>query len=351
MFFLAFLLPLLAFASPVLEGRHGLGVSPALPSRVVHQFPNHTWLENIVPRSNGDLLVTALLPYAAIYQISDPTSDYASVSLIANFTTVNSLLGITETKPDVFVVVGGNFTSPGVQVNGTFSAWEVDLSQSSSHHHHHHNSKYDVSPRLITAFKPAAFLNGLESLPQNPTTVLISDSTLGIVWRLDTVTGKFNKALGFPEMKVAPGSPFAIGVNGLRIANDTLYFTNSFERTIYSVRIDGNGSVALGAGIEKVVEIEEAAFLDDIAIGEDGTIWACENVGNRLWSVTPNGTYAAVLGGVNETTVAGDTAAAFGRGKEEGKVLYVVTSGVQAAPVNGTFVEGGKVVAVDTSGF
>ncbi|KAB5515176.1 hypothetical protein GE09DRAFT_581082 [Coniochaeta sp. 2T2.1] len=352
MLLLAVLFPLLAFASPVFHARHGHGVSLPLSSRVVHQFPSHTWLENIVARSTGDLLVTALIPTAAIYQISDPTSDYSSISLIANFTTVNGLLGITETKPDVFVVVGGNFTSPGVQVNGTFSAWEVDLSGSSQHrHHHHHNSKHDVSPRLITALKPAAFLNGLGSLPQNPTAVLISDSALGVVWRLDTVTGKFNKALDFPEMKVAPGSPLAIGVNGLRIKNDTLYFTNSFERAIYSVRVDGDGSVTPGGGVKKVVEIKEAAFLDDIAIGEDGTIWACENVGNRLWSVTPSGTYATVLGGVNETTVAGDTAAAFGRGNSDGKTLYVVTSGALAAPVNGTYVEGGKVVAVDTSGY
>jgi hypothetical protein len=32
-------------------------------------------------------------------------------------------------------------------------------------------------------------------------------------------------------------------------------------------------------------------------------------------------------------------------------VLYITTTGALAAPVNGTVIEGGKVVAVDTRGF
>jgi hypothetical protein len=345
MLFLALLLPLLALTSPVPEASHK--ASLPLPDRLVHQFPNHTWLENVAVRSNGDLLVTVLIPNAALYQISDPSSAKPTVSLIHNFTSVDGLLGISETKPDVFAVIGGNFTAPGVQVNGTFSAWEVDLSQGA----HNHDNKTPARVKLITAIKPAAFLNGLETLPRNPTTVLISDSTLGVVWRLDTLAGRFNKALDFPEMKVAPNSALAIGINGIRIAKDTLYWTNSFEQTIYRVKIDKNGSVAPGAAIEKVVHIKEAVFLDDFTIGADGTIWAVENVGNRLFAVRPDGSYETVAGGVNQTTIAGDTSATFGRGKTDQKTLYVVTSGAQAGPVNGTYTEGGKVVAIDTGGY
>jgi sugar lactone lactonase YvrE len=191
----------------------------------------------------------------------------------------------------------------------------------------------------------------MESIPQNPTTVLISDSTLGVVWRLDTLTGHFNIALDFPEMKIAPNASLAIGINGLRISKDTLYWTNSFERTIYRVTIDKNGSVAPGAAVETVVQIKEAVFLDDFAIGSDGIIWAAENVANRLFAVRPDGSYQVVEGGVNQVTVAGDTAAAFGKGRKDQKTLYVVTSGAQAGPVNGTYTEGGKVVAIDTSGY
>jgi hypothetical protein len=54
---------------------------------------------------------------------------------------------------------------------------------------------------------------------------------------------------------------------------------------------------------------------------------------------------------MTEMSVAGCTAAAFGRSKKDGKTLYVTTSGGQAVPVNGTVTEGGKVVAIDTSGY
>lgn len=343
-----FIHALLALATPVPQTREKVGLQ--LPHRIVHQFPNHTWLENIAVRSNGDLLVTALIPNPALYQISRPASLSPSVSLVHNFTSVDGLLGISETKPDVFAVVGGNFTSPGVQVNGSFSAWKVDLSSSYGSYKHNSKDADAATVNLVTAIKPAAFLNGLESLLQIPTTVLISDSTLGVVWRLDTLTGRFNKALDFPEMKVAPNASLAIGINGIRIAKDTLYWTNSFERIIYRIKIDDNGSAARGAAVEKVVHIEEAAFLDDFAIGDDGTIWAAENVGNRLWAVRRNGSYAVVEGGVGQITVAGDTAAAFGRGTKDKDTLYVVTSGAQAGPVNGTYTEGGKVVAIDING-
>ncbi|KAJ9137781.1 hypothetical protein NKR19_g8081 [Coniochaeta hoffmannii] len=340
-------LPLLVIATPVLGPKRR--TSLPLPDRLVHQFPNGTWLENVLVRSNGDLLVTALIPTAALYRVSGPSNYSPSVTLVHNFTSVQGLLGISETKPDVFVVLGGNFTSPGAQVNGTFSAWEVDM----SHGSHKHSSKSPAIVKLITAIPPAAFLNGLETLPKNPTIVLISDSALGVVWRLDTLTGHFNKALNFPEMKVAwnHNATLAIGINGIRILNDILYWTNSFQQTIYRVKIDKNGSVAPGAGLEKVVNIKEAHFLDDFAVGTDGTIWACENVGNRLFAVRPDGSYKTVAGGVNQTTIAGDTAAAIGAGNHDQSTLYIVTSGALALPVNGTYTEGGKVVAIDISSY
>ena len=139
----ALLLPLLALASPVHQARQ-LALT-LFPERVVHQFPNHTWLENVVVKSNGDLLVTALLPNAVLYQISDPSSSEAMVSLVHNFTSVDGILGITETKSDVFAVVGGNFTGIGIPANGTFSAWEVDL----SHYDHIHNIETPTTVKLI----------------------------------------------------------------------------------------------------------------------------------------------------------------------------------------------------------
>ena len=78
----------------------------------------------------------------------------------------------------------------------------------------------------------------------------------------------------------------------------------------------------------------------------DGVAFIAENGGNSLERVDVDGTRSLIAGGLNTTVVAGATAAAFGRTWKDQGVVYVVTSGGQAAPVNGTYTEGGKVVAV-----
>jgi hypothetical protein len=52
-----------------------------------------------------------------------------------------------------------------------------------------------------------------------------------------------------------------------------------------------------------------------------------------------------VLGGANETIVEGPTSVAMGRGTNE-FVKYITTDGGLIAPINGTFKEGGRVVAL-----
>ncbi len=47
-----------------------------------------------------------------------------------------------------------------------------------------------------------------------------------------------------------------------------------------------------------------------------------------------------IAGNTNSNLLAGDTAAAFGRTALDQSILYVVTNGGIAAPVNGTYIEG-----------
>lgn len=56
-----------------------------------------------------------------------------------------------------------------------------------------------------------------------------------------------------------------------------------------------------------------------------------------------------VAGAQQESVVAGAIAGTFGRTSADRHILYVVTDGGLASPINGTFVEPAKVVAVDTS--
>lgn len=146
-------------------------------------------------------------------------------------------------------------------------------------------------------------------------------------------------------------APLALGINGIKISHGYLYFDNIFAKTLYRIRLDSSYSPAKEAKAELVVYIPEAVGIDDFAIGENGTIWVDDNAGNRVFVVRRDGSYVVAVGAVTELTVAGATAAAFGRDRGDGEVLYVTTTGALAAPVNGTHIQGGKVVAVDTRGF
>ncbi|KAF3936111.1 hypothetical protein ABW20_dc0110338 [Dactylellina cionopaga] len=307
-----------------------------LPSRVIAQFPEPVWLENIAVRSNGDLLVTLLQPNASIYQICNPSGREPHVSLVHTFTEVTSVLGISEISPDVFAVVGFNFTSPLPTATTVFS---IDF-----------NRPKPVI-KTIVAIPEAVLPNGMTSLTNTPTTILIADSYLGLVWRVNTLTGKYDRDIKRTEMAIATGSTKPIGINGLHVHDGYLYFDNSFLATLYRVKITTNGSVRSNSAVETVVVLD-AVFCDDFTFAADGTIYAATNNDNRVIAVKPNGKGGygrgvVVAGSKSSLRLAGDTSAAFGRTKRDKRILYVTTSGIY----NGTTAEGGKVVAIDTTKF
>lgn len=87
--------------------------------------------------------------------------------------------------------------------------------------------------------------------------------------------------------------------------------------------------------------------MDDFTIDErNGVAWIATNLGDTVLAIrVMDGKVLSVVGGVGNRTVSGGTACALGRGEDDRRVLYVVGSG----RVNGTIVEGGKVVGIDTS--
>ena len=276
-----------------------------------------------------------------MYLIANPTSAEPEVSLIHTFDQVGGLLGITETAPDVFVTFGGNFLNYGTGINGSFATFELDLSQSSA-----------PAARLITAIPEADFLNGVENVPNDPATVLIADSTRGLLWRLNTLNGNYEIGIQVPEMAVVPGAEFPIGVNGLHIHNGYLYFSNSFASTIYKLKIDESGFPPLGASAEVVGKVD-APFVDDLTTSPlfKDALWAATNVGDTLLAVKLNGTSLVVDGSPQELTLAGATSAAFGKTCKDNHILYVTTTGGLGDPINGTIFEGGELVAIDTRHF
>ncbi|KAK0668760.1 hypothetical protein QBC41DRAFT_356312 [Cercophora samala] len=316
----------------------------ALASHLVTQFPNPTWIENIAVRSNGDLLITELLPKPILYTIVDPAGPAPRVRLLHDFSVeenhVEGLTGIAEASHDVFVFVGGSSATQ------SFYAWSVDFT-----------SKAQI--KRVADLRGVKLPNGVATLPGSPASVLVADSLGGLTWRLDLATGKSTIAvqipeMGFPQNETDPSK--RVGINGIKVNQGFLYFSNSNSRSIYKVKINRDGTQDSGASVQLVGRLpEEVSFLDDFAVGHGGgretTVFATTTSDNRLWALAQGKRPVVVAGEPDRLTLAGSTAAAFGRGHLDKHVLYVVTSGGVGKPVNGTLTEGGKVVKVDVSAF
>ncbi|KAK6865191.1 hypothetical protein PG990_005367 [Apiospora arundinis] len=298
------------------------GDSPPLPYREVYQFSDpNTWVENIAVRQNGDLLITTLMPSAQLHLIRDPYSAKPSVSLVHVFDEIPGLLGIAETKPDTFAMAGSNLVG---QANAS-AVFEVDFSAGHA----------VPSTRLVANITEGLVLNGAAALPGcGRGVVLVADSLLGQVFRVDTRTGHYEASIKVPEM--SGGGPQKVGINGVKVHDGYLYFSNSVTLSIYRLKITQDGWAAEGAVVETVATVAGEKFLDDFAIGADGTIWAASNRGNTLYTISPDGNIVPVLGSADSAVVAADTAAAFGRTEQDKHLLYVTTGS-------------GKVVAVDTT--
>ncbi|KAH6614994.1 hypothetical protein C7974DRAFT_436941 [Boeremia exigua] len=302
------------------------------PARTVYQWENGTWAENIAVRSNGDLLVT-LMDRPELYSIKPDTSAAKLAANLDEQTNAIGLLGITEMAHDVFVIVAGNFSVARRESDpASFSVWEIDFNR---------GGKCE-KVKEVERFPQASFLNGMVTLNRQKQTVLISDSVLGLVWRLNTRTGEYAVVLEDATMTAPEGSSPVIGINGIRIFGDYLYYVNAQRQLYCRVKIDLSTGMALGP--YEVITTEISG--DDFAMAADGTAYVTTNAENGLERVTADGQKTLVAGGLNSTVVAGATSAAFGRTRKDKDVVYVVTSGAQGFPVGGTFSEGGKVVAV-----
>jgi hypothetical protein len=320
--------------------------SEILPHRVITQFPAGTWIENIAVRSNGNLLFTTLLPTASLYEVSDLDHQTPTITRLFTIDTITSFSGITETSEDVFVVIGGNYSSTTGSVKGTFGLWRVDFTHGQP-----------SNAELVASLPDAEIPNGATIVPKQSHLVLISDSILNVVWRVDVRKGTVDKAAQFPP-EIESGASSNIGINGIRIRDGYLWFTNStattnpvtgdLETSMYRIKVDENGTAAHRTSAEKILTLQSEG-VDDFTFGpgEKNIKWIAGNIENKVFAVAPNGESTVVAGATNSFEVATATACKFGRTNRDSHILYVTTAG---GTINGT-TEGGKVQAVDTTRF
>lgn len=299
-----------------------------LPSTsVVFQLDkNNTWFENIIVQPNGNLLATRLDVPELWSIVPGPYNTAGSGSSIYTFPNATSLLGITSTSHNTYVVVSGNVSlSTFTATPGSFAIWTIDVTI----------PEHPIA-RLLVRIPEASFLDGIARF--NKDIYLITDAVKGQIWNLNITSGEYWSDVSQSVMLPASSSSTRIGVNGVKVKNDYVYFTSTTKGIFGRIPFNKKG-VQTG----RMDVIASGFTLDDFYLTPDGRAYLSTNSENRLFEVLPEGNIRLVAGGLNELTVAGLTAVTASR---DGRTLYVTTNGAMSSPVSCTTVEPGKVVAV-----
>ena len=299
--------------------------------RDIYQFPKPTWIENLAQRPNGEILLT-FITSPDLYQV-DPFTPGASPELVHNFAPYHNTLGVAEIESDIFAVVTGNFSFESfVNIPGSYAVWKVNF------------RRLPPAVTKITDIPEGGLLNGITLLNAHRKTILIADSEGGVIFRLNTKTGKYRVVLEHPMLKGIPGTSLTIGVNGVRVRDHTLFFTNGDKNLFAKVPINSRG---FATGPFATIMYNTVGTFDDFAMRHHTTAFITQGPGNQIAKVKVQGTETEVAGGLNSTDLAGPTSARFGRTSRDRRVLYVITNGGLQVPVNGTVALGGKLTAMD----
>jgi hypothetical protein len=228
-------------------------------------------------------------------------------------------LGISEISADVYyVVVSGFLDDNFVLTSGVNSIWEIDMSTFAVSRETGEVVSNATVSKLVDV-TTSGFLNGLTAL--STSAVLVADSYKGCVYRVDTRTGKYEVVVNDTKMKFDSISEPAvnIGVNGIKIRNGYLYWTNTAVGTLNRIRVSNKG---IPSGVNNV------ATADDFTFDSNGVAFITQNFMDELSILHSKWEAAEVIAGSNISTIlAGVTAGIFGRLPGDESILYLTTSG------------------------
>ena len=305
-------------------------------TKLIYQFPNNTWLENLAVRSDGSVLLTSLTA-PDVYHV-DPHAPDPTHVLIHRFTDAWVTGGITETSPDTFYIVTGNLSYAAVEpaTPGSVRLFRISFPDP--------DSPENAQVSLAATLPDALLVNGLTTL--NTTHILAADSLLGVIWGVDVLSG--SSYVAFNDTLLAHPPPLPIpGLNGLKIFNgSTLYFTNSAQFTFGKIPLNKDGSAA-GDAVRITKAFANTSY-DDFALTSHGEAFLVNGPSDSVAEVNDDGEQTLVAGVRGSTEIAEPTSAQFGRTLLDNDILYVTTAGGLGSPVGGDQIVGGQLVAVYT---
>lgn len=201
-----------------------------------------------------------------------------------------------------------------------------------------------ASVRKVAEIPEAGLLNGMGLLSRGEGTILMADSLLGLVWKLNVYTGAYEIVFDHPVLKPVKGANVEFGVNGVHVVDSVLYFTNTDQGILGKVPISTDG-FPTGLPVNITTEVPAA---DDFAIDSSGNFWVAQNVANTFVRVSSDGTVQTIAGGTSSSDLIGPVAAVFGRGIHDRDTLYISTDGLSESNSGVPLTTNGKIVKIDT---
>jgi hypothetical protein len=308
-----------AFVHQLVLGTLSVSAEPKI--REIYTFNDGTYIENLVVRSNGQVLF-GTFGQGNVYNI-DPRAHSPQLQLVAKLPDADAVTGIAEIAKDVFAVTAGVRT--GDFSLDFFKLFKVDLRSKRL------GSTKGADARVIANLTGVGLLNGMCALPNLPGFVLSADSSNGTIFRLNTATGEKTAVITDENLKPSRDEAgFPLGVNGIHISGSFLYFTNSARIIFGRVPITRDG---YQAGPSEIITEESGGtdIWDDFGIitgstchghGPQALVASHPNVIIQIGLL--NGEQNIFLGGGNSSFLYGPTSLAVAK---DGKKIYVVTSG------------------------
>ena len=161
-------------------------------------------------------------------------------------------MAIVEVEHDVFYVIAEDYDQPSnTNTPGRNAIYRVDMC---------------VQPpkiSLVAKLPDVVFLDGMARLSANSSLLLVGDGGAGVVYSLDVGSGRTAVVMDDASMKRPEGA--VVGLDGMKVQDHYLYFTNAFVGTFVRIPLNGDGTPAGAAEV-----LLTGWEIDDFAFGPDG---------------------------------------------------------------------------------
>ena len=302
-------------------------------------FSDSTFIENVIVRPNGKLLLTSLT-VNHVFEL-DPSVENPQPKPIAELPGCASLTGIARVGPDTYAVSGGTMPHAFLFNKGSMHVYTVSFEAQAAG-----NDGAPAAPVVekVADVPDTEVMNGMTVLPGDGGVILSADSVLGRIFRVNTRTGAVDVAFQDDLLaKTERQDRVPCGVNGIKVHGGYMYFSNSAQRIFGRIPIAQNGDRTGEAEYFTTIPDDVVAGQadDDFDLDEAGALWVTRHP-DSLVKITP-GTWAqsvVINADSHGVKLNNPTATALDRKRN---ILYIVSGGARISGGTG----GGQVVKVE----